>query len=78
MSRNFLCRPHLEGTLEEAEANDCAADGATGEAACCAPAKSEAGSAATTAGNLESSMLKDLPTGAGYRRSATEKEVLIL
>ena len=29
-------------------------------------------------GNLESSMLKDLPTGAGYRRSATEKEVLIL
>ena len=27
---------------------------------------------------LEKSGLKDLPTGAGYRRSATEKEVLIL
>ena len=29
-------------------------------------------------GKLQNSMLKDLPTGAGYRRSATEKEVLIL
>ena len=70
--------PHLGDTLEEAEANDCAADCAADDATCCVPARGAAGSAATTAGNLESSMLKDLPTGAGYRRSATEKEVLIL
>ena len=34
--------PQLEGPLEEAESNECEADCATGEAACCAPTKSAA------------------------------------
>ena len=42
--------PHLGGTQEEAEANDCSADFATGEAASCAPAEGAAGAAAATAG----------------------------
>ena len=51
---------HLGDIPEEAEVNECAAD--------CA-----AGSTATTAGN---SMLKDLPSGTVYHRSATGKVVL--
>ena len=42
--------PHLEDTLEEAEANDCTADCAADDATCCVPARGAAGSAATTAG----------------------------
>ena len=41
--------PCLEDTLEEAEANDCAADCAADEATCCLPARGTAGSAAATA-----------------------------
>ena len=37
--------PHLEVTLEEAEANYCMADCRSGEAACCALAREAAGSA---------------------------------
>ena len=39
------CMPHLEVTLEEAEANYCTADCASAEAACCALAREAAGSA---------------------------------
>ena len=42
--------PYLEDTLDEAEANECAADCAADEPACCVPARGAAGSAATTAG----------------------------
>ena len=42
--------PHLGDTLEEAEANDCAADCAADDATCCVPVRGAAGSAAATAG----------------------------
>ena len=42
--------PHLGDALEEAEANDCAADCAADDATCCVPVRRAAGSAAATAG----------------------------
>ena len=70
--------PHLENTLEEAEANSCAqltVQPTKQPAACQEEVQlcSDKG-----LGKLQNSILKNLPTGTGYRRSATEKAFFIL